>query len=57
MGKIKETEVLFTVDEVELSKCARQNMERNRHDCQDYIGEDGPSGPDGRKDAQSRGIP
>lgn len=45
------------MDDVEISKCARQNMERNRHDCQDYIGEDAPQADDKRKNAQSRGIP
>jgi hypothetical protein len=28
------------LDEVEISKCAKQNMERNRHDCEDYLSQD-----------------
>ncbi len=43
------------MDDVEISKCARQNMERNRHDCQDYTGDE--TTQEKRESGQNTGMP
>lgn len=40
------------MDEVEISKCARQNMERDRHDCEDYLSQDEQDKKELKKDGQ-----